>query len=132
MVDTKFSTLHVVDSTKPRLFFLLFFFDFRALDFFPSQKWKVYSARAAGLEILHGYEHDFSIMILSIKSVHGRNSTKFSTDTTHRVTGRIRNIQVTKISTHLIINFLIGSTLERFVGTKWGPELQRVSIPQVL
>ena len=60
---------------------------------------------------LHGYEPDFSIK---------------STDTTHRVTGRIRNIQVHKISTHLITNFLIGSTLEGFVGTKWGPEWQRV------
>ena len=60
---------------------------------------------------LDGYAPDFSIK---------------STDTTHRVTGRIRNIQVHKISTHLITNFLIGSTLEGFVGTKWGPELQRV------
>jgi len=60
---------------------------------------------------LHGSAPDFSIK---------------STDTTHRVTGRIRNIQVHKISTHLITNFLIGSTLEGFVGTKWGPELRRV------
>ena len=61
---------------------------------------------------LHGSVPDFSIK---------------STDTTHRVTGRIRNIQVHKISTHLITNFLIGSTLEGFVGTKWGPELHRAN-----
>ena len=61
---------------------------------------------------LHGYEPDFSIK---------------STDTTHQVTSRIRNIQVHKISTHLITNFLIGSTLEGFMGTKWGPERQRVN-----
>ena len=60
---------------------------------------------------LHGYAPDFPIK---------------STDTTYRVTGRIRNIQVHKISTHLITTFLIGSTLEGFVGTKWGPEWQRV------
>ena len=61
---------------------------------------------------LDGYAPDFSIK---------------STDTTHQVTSRIRNIHVHKISTHLITNFLIGSTLEGFVGTKWGPELRRVN-----
>ena len=60
---------------------------------------------------LHGYAPDFSIK---------------STDTTHQVTSRIRNIHVHKISTHLITNFLIDSTLEGFRGTKKGPEPQRV------
>ena len=62
---------------------------------------------------VHGYAPDFFIK---------------STDTTHRVTGRVRNVQVHKISTHLITNFLIGSTLEGFVGTKWGSELHRVNL----